>query len=185
MVDLHKDNPIAILNIAKGLATIIQKWEEGYTLGNLAITDKVQDLKRRLDVYQEMVPLPTSDRPNGFVLNDSLRIPDFIMPCGDGYFQAAYWVKQLAEGQVAGLPREYTPGQTPFITEIYAAMAKGEEDNMGPVHSLPQWLLALLTGLATHYGMLLKHIEATNNWGVVGEVLCFHQLKHHLSDLHL
>jgi hypothetical protein len=120
-----------------------------------------------------MVPLPTSDHLEGYVLNDNSRVPNFIMPCGDGYFQAAYWVKQLAEGQVAGLPQEYTPGQTPFVTEIYAGVAKGKEDNMGPVHSLPQWLLALLTEPATHYGMLLKHIEATNNWGVVGEVLHF------------
>jgi hypothetical protein len=47
--------------------------------------------------------------------------------------------------------------------EIYATLSKGEEDNMGPVHSLPHWLLAILTGPATHYGTLLKHVEATNN----------------------
>jgi hypothetical protein len=110
-------------------------------------------------------------------------VPDFIIPCGDGYFQAAYWVKQLAEGQVAGLPQEYTPGQTPFITKVYTVPIKGQKDNMGPVHMLPYWLLAILTGPATHYGMLLKHIEVTNNWGVVGEVLCFQQLEHHLSNL--
>jgi hypothetical protein len=33
--------------------------------------------------------------------------------------------------------------------------------------------------------MLLKHVEAINNWGVVGEVLRFCQLKHHLLDLRL
>jgi hypothetical protein len=47
------------------------------------------------------------------------------------------------------------------------------------------WLWALLTGPTAQYGMLLKHIEVTNDWGVVGEVLQFQQLKHHLSDLHL
>jgi hypothetical protein len=84
---------------------------------------------------------------------------------------------------VAGLPQKYTSGQTLFVTEIYATLTKGQEDNMGPVHSLPHWLLAILTESAAHYGTLLKHIEATNNWGVVGEVLCFQQLKHHLSNL--
>jgi hypothetical protein len=33
--------------------------------------------------------------------------------------------------------------------------------------------------------MLLKHVEVTNDWGVVREVLRFQQLKHHLSDLRL
>jgi hypothetical protein len=31
--------------------------------------------------------------------------------------------------------------------------------------------------------MLLKHVEVTNDWGVVSEVLRFRQLKHHLCDL--
>jgi hypothetical protein len=54
---------------------------------------------------------------------------------------------------------------------------------MGPIHSLPEWLWSLLTGPAAHYGTLLKHIKVTNNWGMVGEVLRFQQLEHHLSDL--
>jgi hypothetical protein len=110
-----------------------------------------------------MVPLPTSDCPEGFIRNDKLRVPDFIVPCGNRYFQAAYWVKQLGEGQVVGLPQEYTPRQTPFVTEIYVAPAKGDEDNLRPIHSLPYWLLGILTGPAAHYRMLLKHIEATSN----------------------
>jgi hypothetical protein len=56
---------------------------------------------------------------------------------------------------------------------------------MGPIHSLLGWLWSLLTGLATHYRTLLKHVEVTNDWGVVGEVLRFWQLEHHLSDLRL
>jgi hypothetical protein len=96
-----------------------------------------------------------------------------------------YWVKQLVEGQVVGLPWEYVPGQTPFVTEVYASPARGQEDIMGPVHSLPSWLLSLLITPTAHYGTLLKHVEALNNWRVVSEVLQFWQLKHHLSDLHL
>jgi hypothetical protein len=38
-------------------------------------------------------------------------------------------------------------------------------------------------GPTTHYSTLLKHVEVTNDWGVVGEVLQFQQLEHHLSDL--
>jgi hypothetical protein len=96
-----------------------------------------------------------------------------------------YWVKQLVEGQVAGLPWEYILGQTPFVTEVYASPALGQEDVMGPVHSLPEWLWLLLTGPAAHYAMLLKHIKVTNDWGVVSKVLRFHQLEHYLCDLHL
>jgi hypothetical protein len=99
---------------------------------------------------------------------------------GAGY---TYWVKQLVEGQVAELPQEYIPGQTPFVTEVYASPAQGQEDTMGPIHSLLGWLWSLLTGPAAHYGTLLKHIEVTTDWGLVGEVLQFHQLEHHLCNL--
>jgi hypothetical protein len=91
----------------------------------------------------------------------------------------------LAKGQVAGLPQEYVPGQTPFVTEVYASSATGQEDVVGPIHAMPRWLWSLLMGPAAHYGMLLKHVEVTNDWGLVGEVLQFRQLEHHLSDLRL
>jgi hypothetical protein len=132
-----------------------------------------------------MVPLPTSERPEGYVINDETRVLNFVIPMGDGKHQQAYWVKQLADGQVAGLPREYISGQTPFVTEVYTSPVLGQEDVIGPVHTMPGWLWALLTGPAAQYGMLLKHIEVTNDWGVVGEVLRFRQLEHHLSDLRL
>jgi hypothetical protein len=45
MVELHQDNPIAILNIAKGLATTIQKREQQNTLAALAFNDKISNLK--------------------------------------------------------------------------------------------------------------------------------------------
>jgi hypothetical protein len=130
-----------------------------------------------------VVPLPTSNQPEGYVINDDTRVPSFVIPIGDGDHQQAYWVKQLAEGQVAGLPQEYVPGQTPFVTEVYTSPAQGQEDIMGPVHALPRWLWSLLTGPAADYGTLLKHVKVINNWEVVGEVLRFQQLKHHLSDL--
>jgi hypothetical protein len=183
MVELHQDNPTTIHNIAKGLAATIRKREEQNTLATLAFANKISDLKRQLDNYRNTVPLPTSDRPEGYVINDNTRVPDFVIPIGDGEHQQVYWVKQLAEGQVAGLPWEYVPGQTLFITEVYASPAQGQEDVIGPIHALPNWLLSLLIGPATHYGTLLKHVEAVNDWGVVDEVLRFWQLKHHLSDL--
>jgi hypothetical protein len=183
MVELHQDNPVAILNIAKGLAATIRKREQQNTQAILAFDDKISDLERRLDTYRNTVSLPTSDRPEGYVINDETRAPNFVIPTGDREHQQAYWVKQLAEGQVAGLPREYISGQTPFVTEVYASPASGQEDILGPIHAMPGWLWSLLTGPAAHYGTLLKHIEVTNDWGMVGEVLWFQQLEHHLSDL--
>jgi hypothetical protein len=183
MVELHQDNPIAILNIAKGLATTIRKREEQNTLATLAFADKVSNLEKQIEEYQGATPLPTSTRPDGYIINDENRVPNFVILTGDGEHQQAYWVKQLAEGQVAGLPQEYVSGQTPFVTEVYASPVPGQEDVMGPVHSLPEWLWLLLTGPTAHYGMLLKHVEVTNDWGVVREVLRFRQLEHHLCDL--
>jgi hypothetical protein len=171
MVELHQDNPVAILNIAKSLAATIRKREQQNTLAALAFDDKISDLERRLDTYRNTVSLLTSNRPEGYVINNETRVPNFVIPTGDGEHQQVYWVKQLAKGQVAGLPREYVPGQTPFVTEVYASPAAGQEDVLGPVHAMPGWLWSLLTGPAAHYGTLLKHVEVTNNWGMVGEVL--------------
>jgi hypothetical protein len=185
MVELHQDNPVAILNIAKGLAATIRKRDQQNALAAEAFGDKISDLEQRLDHYQNTVSLPTSDRPEGYVTNDETRAPNFVIPTEDGEHQQAYWVKQLAEGQVAGLPQEYVPGQTPFVTEVYASPATGQEDVMGPIHAMPGWLWSILMGPATHYGMLLKHVEVTNDWGVVREVLRFRQLEHHLLDLRL
>jgi hypothetical protein len=185
MVELHQDNPITILNIAKGLAATIRKREQQSTLAALGFNDKISDLEQWLDTYQNTVPLPTSERPKGYVINDETRVLNFVIPMGDRDHQQAYWVKQLAKGQVAGLPREYVSGQTPFVTEVYASLAVGQEDVMGPIHAMPGWLWSLLTGPTAHYGTLLKHVEVTNDWGVVREVLRFRQLEHHLSDLHL
>jgi hypothetical protein len=183
MVELHQDNPVAILNIAKGLAATIRKRNQQNALAAEAFNDKISDLEQRLDNYRNMVPLPMSDRPEGYIINDETRAPTFVIPTGDGEHQQVYWVKQLAKGQVAGLPQEYVPGQTPFVTEVYASPTTGQEDVMGPIHAMPGWLWSLLTGPAAHYSMLLKHIKVTNDWGVVGEVLRFQQLEHHLLDL--
>jgi hypothetical protein len=46
MVELHQDNPTAILNIAKGLTTTIRRREEQSTLATLAFIDKISDLER-------------------------------------------------------------------------------------------------------------------------------------------
>jgi hypothetical protein len=185
MVKLHRDSPVTILNIAKGLTTTICKREGENTSATLAFAERISELERQLGDYQEVVPLPTSDRPEGYIINDDTRVPNFIISTSDGDHQQAYWVKQLAEGQVAGLPREYAPGWTPFVTEVYASPVQGQEDTMGPIHSLPGWLWSLLTRPAAHYGTLLKHIEITTDWGLVREVLRFRQLEHHLCDLHL
>jgi hypothetical protein len=104
MVELHQDNPIAVLNIAKGLATTICKKEEQSASATLTFTKKISNLEKQLDDYREVVSLQTSNQPEGYVINDNTRVPSFVIPIGDGDHQQAYWVKQLVEGQVVGLP---------------------------------------------------------------------------------
>jgi hypothetical protein len=61
MMELHQDNPVTVLNIAKGLAATIRKREQENTLATLAFNDKISDLERRLDNYRNTVPLLTSE----------------------------------------------------------------------------------------------------------------------------
>jgi hypothetical protein len=104
MVELHQDNPITVLNIAKGLATTIHKKEEQSVSATLAFTKKISNLEKQLDDYREAVSLLTSDQPEGYIINDNTRVLSFVIPIGDEDHQQAYWVKQLVEGQVVGLP---------------------------------------------------------------------------------
>jgi hypothetical protein len=46
MVELHQDNPIAILNIVKGLAATIRKREQESTLATLSFNNKISNLER-------------------------------------------------------------------------------------------------------------------------------------------
>jgi hypothetical protein len=90
MVELHQDNPVTILNIAKGLATTICKREEQNALATLAFAGKISELEKQLDDYREMAPLPISNQPEGYVINDNTRVPSFIIPIGNGDHQQAY-----------------------------------------------------------------------------------------------
>jgi hypothetical protein len=45
MVELHQDNPVAILNIAKGLTATIQKREQQNTLAALCFNNKISNLE--------------------------------------------------------------------------------------------------------------------------------------------
>jgi hypothetical protein len=83
MVELHQDNPIAVLNIAKGLTTTIHKKEEQSVSATLAFAKKIFDLEKQLDDYREAVSLPTSDQLEGYVINDNTRVPSFVIPIGD------------------------------------------------------------------------------------------------------
>jgi hypothetical protein len=51
MVELHQDNHITVLNIAKGLAATIRRREEQSTLAMLTFTEKISNLEKRLDDY--------------------------------------------------------------------------------------------------------------------------------------
>jgi hypothetical protein len=87
MVELHQDNPVTILNIAKGLATTIRKRDQQNALAIEAFDDKISDLEQQLDNYRNTVPLLTSDRPERYVTNDKTRAPNFVIPTGDGEHQ--------------------------------------------------------------------------------------------------
>jgi hypothetical protein len=45
IVELHQDNHVAVLNIAKGLATTIRRREQQNTLATLAFNDKISNLE--------------------------------------------------------------------------------------------------------------------------------------------
>src|ERR1700674_3714070 len=110
-------NPGAANLIARGLIETIKE------------RDQRHDAERRrmqasINRLQEQVELLTPDNPpSGFILNGEGQAPDFNLPIQEGYAQPAYSVKQLPNGQVAGLAQDCQPGNTPFIGDLYAGRA--------------------------------------------------------------
>src|SRR5712675_516057 len=93
----------ALKSLSQSLITTIQKHTKEVRQTNDAKDARIRELEQTLGGF-----LPVFVAPDGYVENDDSRAPNLNIPVQDGYFQLAHWVKQLDNGQVAALPKEYT-----------------------------------------------------------------------------
>jgi len=68
----------------------------------------------------------------------------------------------------------------PTITDIYATPAF----STNPVDPIPYWFRDLLTGPSPLFLVLRDAIADLNDWGILADVLCFHNLDEQVSKVH-
>jgi hypothetical protein len=185
-------NPGAANLITLGLLETIKEHDQK-AIQAVNERDQAYNAERRkmqatINRLQEKVELLTPDNPpNGFILNGEGEAPDFCLPIQEGYSQPAYWIKRLPNGQVAGLPQDCQPGDTPFVGDIYAGRATPRplEDNgyTNPVFPLPAWLLQLLHGPSANFATLEQEVRTNADWGMQAEVARYRALHHSVQDL--
>ena len=105
--------------------------------------------------------------PAGFVRNIG-QAPNFFIPVQDGFFQPAYWVKQLPNGQVAGLLKDDTSDTQPHVGDLFCADRVDPAN--GPITPMPAWLLELFAGPPSKFQPLEESIDQTGDWALKAEV---------------
>src|SRR5712672_2774462 len=131
----------ALKSLSQSLITTIQKHTKEVRQTNDAKDARIRELEQTLGGF-----LPVFTAPDGYVENNDSRAPHLNIPVQDGYFQPAHWVKQLDNGQVAALPKEYTIADIPYICDIYASLHGADDSDEDPILPMQPWLLELLTG---------------------------------------
>jgi hypothetical protein len=126
-LQLDINNPEAIMQITQGLIKTIRQQEGDYQAERTRATEWIRHLEGQAEQY--LANQLTQEVSEGYVQNDNSKAPHFVIPIQDGYFQPAYWVKQLLNGNVAGYPKEYHPADAPYVGELYAGNHHGTNDD--------------------------------------------------------
>jgi hypothetical protein len=131
ILQLNQQNPEAVMDVAQGLIASIHKAQTERGEEREVRDTRIRELEAQLEHERLQMP-QAGEAPDGFVLNNNDRAPNFVIPIQDGYHQPAHWVRFLPRGQVAGLPQEHTPGSTPFVAEVYADRNEDPEHDSSP-----------------------------------------------------
>src|ERR1700678_4352604 len=180
-LQLEPNDPNSLMHIAQGLLATIRKREAEHRIESDSWCEQMATQKLRFKEALARVQ-PREDRPDGYVLNIKERAPNFVIPIQDGYYQPAWWVRQLPDGRVAGLPKSHSPGDTPYIAEVYAE-CDGDDEDDNIILPLPIWLLSLLKGSASMYGRLVQEVWNNGDWPLQAEVSRFRELEISLLDI--
>jgi len=167
----------ALKNLSQSLITTIQKHTREVRQTNDAKDARIRELEQTLGGF-----LPVFEAPDGYVENDDSRAPNLNIPIQDGYYQPAHWVKQLDNGQIAALPKEYTIADVPFICDIYAHLHGADDSDEDPILPMQPWLLELLTGPTNAFNTLYKEAQKRDNWETLAEIQRFRELEHTIID---
>jgi len=150
-------------------------------------TDKhkkeVQRLQDRIDDLEGQAACDEAFKtpPPGYVENSPDRAPRLLIPGADSLWQEAKFVRQMAEGRIAGFAADDDQYADPYIAELYATPKPGQTNDAQP---LPAWLRGLLEGPASSWLALRDRIAALPNWGLLAEAERYHCHDEEAERLH-
>jgi hypothetical protein len=127
------------------------------------LEQQIIDLQARLD----NPPTATNAKaPEGYEENWG-QVPNFTIPAGEGFFRPAKYIKQLADGWVAGLGDDCGPDNRPWIASIYA---KPDYSSHEPPAPLPPWLHNALIRPSLAYHTFREAVAELSDWGILADI---------------
>src|SRR6266576_2976807 len=160
VLSAQEPSPDDLRQIARSLAITIQQRTTNHQKEVQRLQDRVDDLEGQA-ACDEAFETP----PPGFVENSPDRAPGLLIPGADGLWQEAKFVRQLAEGRIAGFAADEDHYADPYIAELYATPKPGQND----AQPLPAWVRGLLEGPASSYLALRDGVAALPDWGLLAE----------------
>jgi hypothetical protein len=115
-----------------------------------------------------VIQQPFTDPPNGYIENrEQVGVK---IPCCNGNYRLARWVRRLDQGRVAGYTDGDTPNDLPIIINLYTPVDTWGA-NEAP-RGLPGWFLSVLTGSAPTFTTLRRgfNMLSQDNWGYMAEI---------------
>ena len=144
----------------------------GCTFQHLEAKSEIEQLRKELtDLRAEMSRQPNAECPHGFEENHG-RLPDFVIPDGDGVMRQARYVK-LGNGPIPfALGTLGQEGDPVFQYDLYAAPSYIRDS---PTEPLPMWLIDAIGGKSASYRQAAELARSTDDWGLAVEITRYHE----------
>ena len=144
----------------------------GRTFQHLEAKTEIEQLRKELtDLRTEMSRQPDAECPDGFEENHG-RLPDFVIPDGDGVMRQARYIKLGNSSIPFALGTLGQEGDPVFQYDLYAAPSYIRDS---PTEPLPMWLIDAIGGKSASYHQAAELAHSTDDWGLVAEVARYHE----------
>src|SRR6266566_4568677 len=117
-----------LCQIARSLTITLQNRTQNHKKEVQRLQDRVDDLEGQA-ACDEAFETP----PPGYVENSPDRAPGLLIPSTDGLWQEAKYVRQMAEGRIAGFTADNDQYADPYIAELYTTPRAGKGNDAQPL----------------------------------------------------
>ncbi len=153
------------------MAETARRVENQHTVEKGLLEEALNDLQRTRILTQWVdTKRPFEEAPLGY--KENRGEVDLDLPCKDGLYCPAKWIKRMDGGKVARYTEDNSPGDLPLINNLYAPKEYYNDDDDDPAGALPGWFLSILGGRGTTFTTLCQAFDqlAIHNWSFVAEI---------------